>query len=73
VNVYIESNFVFELVSVQKQQASCEEIVRLSEARSVTLVIPAYSLVEPHDTLVRRHKSRLSLKEDLAAEREQFV
>lgn len=67
-NIYIESNFVLELALVQEQQASCDEIVRLSEARSATLVIPAYSLVEPYETLVRRHRQRKQMKIDLDVE-----
>jgi hypothetical protein len=68
VNVYVESNFVLELVFVQKQEASCEEIVRLSESGSVTLVIPAYSLVEPFETLGRRHQARNALRRELDRE-----
>jgi hypothetical protein len=68
VNLYVESNFVLELALVQEQQASCEEIVRLGEARKVRLVLPAYSLVEPYETLVRRHRQRKKMKADLDAE-----
>ena len=67
-NIYVESNFVLELALVQEQQASCEEIVRLGEARKARLVIPAYSLVEPYDTLVRRHRQRKQMKADLDIE-----
>ena len=72
-NVYVETNFVLELALVQEQQASCKEILGLSEAGSVTLVIPAYSLVEPYDTLVRRHRQRKELKADLDAELDQLT
>lgn len=67
-NIYVESNFVLELALVQEQQASCEEIVRLCEARSARLIIPAYSLVEPYETLVRRHRQRKQMKADLDIE-----
>ncbi len=67
-NVYLESNFVLELALVQEQRASCEEIVRLGEARQARLVIPAYSLVEPYETLVRRQKQRKKTKLDLDTE-----
>ena len=67
-NIYVESNFVLELALVQEQQASCEEIVRLGEARKARLVIPAYSLVEPYETLVRRHRQRKQMKADLDKE-----
>ncbi len=65
VNVYVESKFVLELVFVQEQAASCAEIVRLAEARELTLVIPAYSLLEPYETLVRRHRDRDMLAKGL--------
>ena len=67
-NIYVESNFVLELALVQEQEASCEEIVRLVEARKARLVIPAYSLVEPYETLVRRHRQRKQMKADLDTE-----
>ena len=72
-NVSVETNFVLELALVQEQQASCEEILDLSETGSVALVIPAYSLVEPYDTLVRRHRQRKELKADLDAEIDQLT
>ena len=53
-NVYVESNFVLELALLQEQSASCEEILGLCEAGRVQLVVPAYSLAEPYETLVRR-------------------
>lgn len=67
-NVYVETNFVLELALVQEQQASCEGILQLNEARSVELMIPAYSLVEPYETLIRRHRQRKQMKADLDAE-----
>jgi hypothetical protein len=55
VNVYVESNFVLELALLQEQHASCEDILRLCEAGKAQLIIPAYSLAEPHETL-RAHR-----------------
>lgn len=71
-NVYVESNFVLELALVQEQHASCEEIVRLAEAGRARLVIPAYSLAEPHETLVRRRRQRKQLKAHLDEELRQL-
>jgi predicted nucleic acid-binding protein len=65
VNTYVESNFVLELALLQEQHASCEELVRLSEAGKARLVIPAFSLFEPYGTLVRRHRQRKQMKADL--------
>ena len=57
-NVYVESNFVLELALLQEQSASGEAILRLGEEHRVHLVVPAYALVEPYETLARRHKQR---------------
>jgi len=73
VNVYVESNFVLELALLQEQHASCEEILRLREAGSIHLVIPAYSIAEPYETLVRRHKQRKRMKADLDDELRQLA
>ena len=64
-NVYVESNFVLELALLQEQSESCEEILRLAEARKVTLVAPAYCLVEPYETLGRRERHRKRMKTEL--------
>ena len=65
VNVYVESNFVLELALLQEQSTSCEGILELCEASRVRLIVPAYSLTEPYETLTRRHQQRRSMKEDL--------
>ena len=67
-NVYVESNFVLELALRQEQFASCESILSLCEERHARLVLPAYSLAEPYDTLKRREQERKRLKERLDAE-----
>ena len=66
-NVYVESNFVLELALIQEQYAGCEEILRLCEAGRIRLVIPAYSLAEPYETLTRHHKQRRRMKQELDA------
>jgi hypothetical protein len=65
VNVYVESNFVLELALLQEQHASCEEILGLCESGSAHLIVPAYSLMEPYETLLRRQAYRRQLKGDL--------
>ena len=72
-NVYVESNFVLELALIQEQSASCEEILGLCEANRVRLIIPAYSLAEPYETLTRRHKTRKKMKQDLDTEFSQIA
>ncbi len=72
-NVYVESNFVLELALIQEQSASCEKILGLCEAKRIRLVIPAYSLAEPYETLTRRHKQRRRMKQELDAEFRQMA
>ena len=66
--VYVESNFVLELALLQEQHESCDRIVGLAEERRIRLVVPAYSLVEPFETLTRRFKKRQSMSEDVRSE-----
>ena len=67
-NIYVETNFVLELALVQEQFESCEGILKLCEAKSVRLVVPAYSLAEPYETLARRQKQRKKMKEEFDVE-----
>jgi predicted nucleic acid-binding protein len=62
VNIYVETNFVFELVFVQEQNASCEEILTLCELEKMHLVLPAYCLAEPHEKLIRQASERQKLQ-----------
>lgn len=66
--IYVESNFVLELAFQQEQFASCEQILQLCEVGSVQLIIPAYSLAEPHEKLSRQAKNRKQLQQALDAE-----
>jgi len=61
-NVYIESNFVLELVFAQEQHARCEEILSLCESGQASLCIPAYSIAEPYEKLFRQRSQRSNLK-----------
>ena len=71
-NIYLESNFVLELALLQEQSASCEQILSLGEAGRVRLAVPAYSLAEPYETLVRRQRKRKKMKEALDGELKQL-
>jgi len=73
VNIYVETNFVLELVFQQEQFASCEQILQLCEAGLAQLVIPAYSLAEPHEKLTRQAKSRRDLQQVLDTELRQLA
>ena len=72
-NVYVESNFVLELALAQEQHASCERILTLCEAGEIQIFVPAYSIVEPHETLLRRHIERRELKNSLDRELRQLL
>jgi predicted nucleic acid-binding protein len=68
VNIYVETNFVLELTFQQEQHYSCEQILALCESKHATLIIPAYSLAEPHEKLIRQAKNRNQLQESLQTE-----
>ena len=72
-NVYVETNFVLELALLQEQHASCTEIIRLAAEGRIHLVIPAYSLAEPYETLTRRHRQRRRMQAELDAELRQLA
>ena len=64
--VYVESNFVLELALQQEQHEACATLVRFCEAQQIALVIPAYSLAEPFETIIRFDKERRDLSVQLA-------
>jgi predicted nucleic acid-binding protein len=70
--VYVESNFVLELAFMQEEHAECEGILRLAEAGVVQLAMPAFSVGEPYETLVRRHRERRALANKLTDELKQL-
>lgn len=64
-NVYVESNFVLEHALQQEESLSCREIIRLASAGQITLVVPAFSLAEPHQAISVKAKARSRLGGDL--------
>ena len=64
-NVYVESNFVLEHALEQEEYDSCAQIIRLAADRHLNLVIPAFSLAEPHQAIFSSAKTRSRLGEDL--------
>lgn len=71
-NVYVESNFVLELTLMQEEHKSCEQILSLCESGKVQLFIPAYSLAEPFETLIRRDTRRNQLAKTVEDELNQL-
>lgn len=53
-----ESNFVLELTFRQNEARECERLLELADNRTISLAIPACSLFEPYETLIRRRKQR---------------
>jgi predicted nucleic acid-binding protein len=71
-NIYVETNFVLELASMQEQHESCEKIIGLCEAGSATLVLPAFCIAESYETLIRRVNRRTQIANALAGELRQL-
>jgi hypothetical protein len=72
VNIYVETNFILEIAFEQEQYPSCENILQLCEAGQAKLIIPAYSLAEPHEKVSRQARSRRELQQLLDAELRQL-
>lgn len=56
--VYVETNFILELVFQQEQSLSCEHILNLCDKGFITLVAPAYCLAEPLEKITRNATTR---------------
>jgi predicted nucleic acid-binding protein len=70
--VYAETNYVLELALGQEQSDSCREILHLAESENLVLAIPAYSLMEPYEKLIRDAQRRQSLANELEQELSQL-
>lgn len=66
--VYVESNFVLELAFLQEEYESCQDVLSLAESGEVDLVIPAFSVGEPYEVLIRRANRRTELHRLLTTE-----
>ncbi len=56
--VYAESNLVLEHVLEQDQWKACEAVLLLAERARIELVLPAFALLEPYQTIERRSLDR---------------
>ena len=63
--VYVESNFVMEQALQQEQCEACDRIAELASSGTITLVIPSFSLAEPHQALALKKKTRNRLSNEL--------
>jgi predicted nucleic acid-binding protein len=71
--VYVESNFVLELALVQEQHETCDQILRACEAGVSRLVLPAFSMMEPLETIRRHETARRRAKNALEDELKQLA
>ena len=72
ISVYIETNFILELAFSQEQAESCLQLLETSEQGKSRLIIPAFSIGECFETLVRRSKQRKQLAETVSTELKQL-
>jgi predicted nucleic acid-binding protein len=66
--VLAESNFVLELALQQEQFEHAQKILELAEEKHLQLFVPACSLLEPYQTLVRRQRERKEFSRRLQGE-----
>lgn len=66
--VYVESNFVLELALQQEECDACNAIIELASEGRLVLVVPAFSLAEPHVAIASKEKVRNQLRRDLDAQ-----
>lgn len=66
--LYVESNFVLELVFAQEQSGDCRRLLAAAERGRILLALPVFCLAEPLATLVRRHNDRRRLQDGLQNE-----
>ncbi len=62
--VYAETNFLLEVAYLQERCQSCETLLSLATRRSVSLVIPAFSIAEARSTWDSRLSERNVLLRD---------
>ena len=65
--VYVESNFVLEQALQQEQCDACDEILNLAVSGAISLLVPAFSLADPHQALALKAKPRNKLSNELRA------
>ncbi len=63
--VYVETNFVLELALEQEEADSCGKILDLAVHARISLLVPAFSLAEPHGAISGRAKARSRLGNEL--------
>ena len=72
ISIYVETNYILELAFSQEQAQSCLHLLEFCERGAARLVIPAFSIGECFDTLVRRSTQRKRLAETVSVELKQL-
>jgi predicted nucleic acid-binding protein len=70
--LYVESNFILEIVFQQEQADSAEALLQLGEERKIEIAFPTFSLIEPYWTIKHRGEQREGLCEELNRELNQL-
>ncbi len=66
--VYAKSNFILELAFFREELDCCLTLLELVESKKIELVLPAFSIGEYYEALVRRSKRRKAAYETLIIE-----
>jgi hypothetical protein len=67
-NIYIETNFIFEVTFAREQSECCENIIKFCEAGNGALVLPAFCIAESYEARIRREKRRTRIVKKLDEE-----
>lgn len=71
--IYVETNFVLELVLLQAESRACQQILELCEGGKAEIVIPAFSIVEPYWKVYSNKSKRNLFRSELQKDREQLA
>jgi predicted nucleic acid-binding protein len=63
--VYVESSFVLELAFLRTEHEACTTLLDSAESHELRLALPAFSVGETYEALVRRSKRRGELHNQL--------
>jgi len=66
--VCVESNFILELAFLRDEHEACTQLLVLAETHALRLAVPAFSVGETYEALVRRAKQRSDLHNRLRTE-----
>jgi len=71
--VYVESNFILEIVRSQNEVEAAEHILQLAEGGRIALVFPGFALSEPYSNVALQSVLRRRIIDSLQDQRIQLV